>query len=84
MAEVCQGQRPLGEERRELGTEPRQVARNELRNRDRPCAPLLRAANAPRVVSLSSIAGRMHFDDLQFEKSYAPCTPTASPPGIPG
>jgi hypothetical protein len=38
MAEVCQGQRPLGEERRELGTEPRQVARNELRNRDRPCA----------------------------------------------
>jgi len=36
---------------------------------------LLRAAEAPRVVSLSSIAartGRMHFDDLQFEKSYAP------------
>ncbi len=36
--------------------------------------PLLRAAAAPRVVSLSSIAartGRMHFDDLQFEKSYA-------------
>ena len=35
---------------------------------------LLRAAEAPRVVSLSSIAartGRMHFDDLQFEKSYA-------------
>lgn len=36
--------------------------------------PLLRAAQAPRVVSLSSIAarrGRIHFDDLQFEKSYA-------------
>lgn len=36
--------------------------------------PLLRAAPAPRVVSLSSIAarrGRIHFDDLQFEKSYA-------------
>jgi NAD(P)-dependent dehydrogenase (short-subunit alcohol dehydrogenase family) len=35
--------------------------------------PLLRAAEAPRVVSLSSIAartGRMHFDDLQFEKRY--------------
>jgi NAD(P)-dependent dehydrogenase (short-subunit alcohol dehydrogenase family) len=32
--------------------------------------PLLRAAQAPRVVSLSSLAartGRMHFDDLQFE-----------------
>lgn len=37
--------------------------------------PLLRAANA-RVVSLSSLAarqsGRIHFDDPQFEKSYAP------------
>ncbi|MBX9642312.1 MAG: SDR family oxidoreductase, partial [Mycobacteriaceae bacterium] len=36
--------------------------------------PLLRAAQAPRVVSLSSLAaryGRIHFDDLQFEKSYA-------------
>lgn len=36
--------------------------------------PLLRAASGARVVSLSSIAarrGRMHFDDLQFEKSYA-------------
>ena len=35
--------------------------------------PLLRAAAAPRLVSLSSLAartGRMHFDDLQFEKSY--------------
>lgn len=37
--------------------------------------PLLRAAGNARVVSLSSIAarqGRIHFDDLQFEKSYAP------------
>jgi NAD(P)-dependent dehydrogenase (short-subunit alcohol dehydrogenase family) len=38
--------------------------------------PLLRAADSPRVVSLSSLAarqsGRIHFDDLQFEKSYAP------------
>ncbi|WP_205873487.1 SDR family oxidoreductase [Mycobacterium camsae] len=36
--------------------------------------PLLHAAQAPRVVSLSSIAarrGHIHFDDLQFEKSYA-------------
>lgn len=36
--------------------------------------PLLRAASGARVVSLSSIAarrGRIHFDDLQFEKSYA-------------
>jgi NAD(P)-dependent dehydrogenase (short-subunit alcohol dehydrogenase family) len=35
----------------------------------------LRAAEASRVVSLSSMAarsGRMHFDDLQFENSYAP------------
>jgi NAD(P)-dependent dehydrogenase (short-subunit alcohol dehydrogenase family) len=37
--------------------------------------PLLRAAKGPRVVSLSSLAARrgsIHFDDLQFEKSYAP------------
>jgi NAD(P)-dependent dehydrogenase (short-subunit alcohol dehydrogenase family) len=38
--------------------------------------PLLRAADHSRVVSLSSLAarqsGRIHFDDLQFEKSYAP------------
>lgn len=37
--------------------------------------PLLRAAPAARVVSLSSLAarrGRIHFDDLQFDKSYAP------------
>jgi NAD(P)-dependent dehydrogenase (short-subunit alcohol dehydrogenase family) len=38
--------------------------------------PLLRAADGARVVSLSSLAarqsGRIHFDDLQFEKSYAP------------
>jgi len=37
--------------------------------------PLLRAANGPRVVSLSSLAarqsGKIHFDDPQFEKSYA-------------
>lgn len=36
--------------------------------------PLLRAANGARVVSLSSLAaraGRIHFDDPQFEKSYA-------------
>ncbi|QUR68059.1 SDR family oxidoreductase [Mycobacterium spongiae] len=39
--------------------------------------PLLRAAERARVVSLSSLAarrGRIHFDDLQFEKSYAPMT----------
>ncbi|OBF21399.1 short-chain dehydrogenase [Mycobacterium kubicae] len=39
--------------------------------------PLLRAAQKPRVVSLSSLAarrGRINFDDLQFEKSYAPMT----------
>ncbi|OBJ62329.1 SDR family oxidoreductase [Mycobacterium sp. 1423905.2] len=39
--------------------------------------PLLRAAPKPRVVSLSSLAarrGRINFDDLQFEKSYAPMT----------
>lgn len=37
--------------------------------------PLLRAAEHPRVVSLSSLAarqGRIHFDDPQFEKSYTP------------
>jgi NAD(P)-dependent dehydrogenase (short-subunit alcohol dehydrogenase family) len=38
--------------------------------------PLLRAAGNARVVSLSSLAarqsGKIHFDDLQFEKSYAP------------
>ncbi|MCV7074748.1 SDR family oxidoreductase [Mycobacterium szulgai] len=37
--------------------------------------PLLRAAQHPRVVSLSSLAarrGQIHFDDLQFEKSYNP------------
>jgi NAD(P)-dependent dehydrogenase (short-subunit alcohol dehydrogenase family) len=37
--------------------------------------PLLRAADRPRVVSLSSMAarqGRIHFDDPQFEKSYTP------------
>jgi NAD(P)-dependent dehydrogenase (short-subunit alcohol dehydrogenase family) len=37
--------------------------------------PLLRAAGSPRVVSLSSLAarqsGKIHFDDPQFEKSYA-------------
>src|SRR4029077_7942864 len=37
--------------------------------------PLLRAANGARVVSLSSLAarqsGKIHFDDPQFEKSYA-------------
>lgn len=36
--------------------------------------PLLRAAQRARVVSLSSLAarrGRIHFDDLQFERSYA-------------
>lgn len=39
--------------------------------------PLLRAAQRARVVSLSSLAarrGRIHFDDLQFERSYAPMT----------
>jgi NAD(P)-dependent dehydrogenase (short-subunit alcohol dehydrogenase family) len=37
--------------------------------------PVLRAAEQARVVSLSSMAarrGRIHFDDLQFEKSYTP------------
>jgi NAD(P)-dependent dehydrogenase (short-subunit alcohol dehydrogenase family) len=37
--------------------------------------PLLRAANGARVVSLSSLAarqsGKIHFEDPQFEKSYA-------------
>ena len=37
--------------------------------------PLLRAAHGARVVSLSSLAarqsGRIHFDDLQFDKSYS-------------
>ena len=37
--------------------------------------PLLRAAGDARVVALSSLAarqsGKIHFDDLQFEKSYA-------------
>lgn len=35
--------------------------------------PLLRAADAARVTTLSSLAarqGRIHFDDLQFEKGY--------------
>ena len=44
--------------------------------------PLLRAAQSPRVVSLSSVAartGRMHFDDLQFEKPTRRCRPTGSP-----
>ncbi|MDT5222593.1 MAG: hypothetical protein QOF15_4698 [Mycobacterium sp.] len=39
--------------------------------------PLLRAAPGARVVSLSSLAarrGQIHFDDLQFEKSYASMT----------
>jgi NAD(P)-dependent dehydrogenase (short-subunit alcohol dehydrogenase family) len=37
--------------------------------------PLLRTADRPRVVSLSSLAarqGRIHFDDPQFDKSYTP------------
>ena len=37
--------------------------------------PLLRAAQSPRVTSLSSIAarpGRIHFDDLQFDDKYTP------------
>ncbi len=40
------------------------------------CCRCLRAANGARVVSLSSLAarqsGKIHFDDPQFEKSYAP------------
>jgi NAD(P)-dependent dehydrogenase (short-subunit alcohol dehydrogenase family) len=37
--------------------------------------PLLRKADAPRVVTLSSIAasrGSIHFQDLQFEQNYSP------------
>jgi NAD(P)-dependent dehydrogenase (short-subunit alcohol dehydrogenase family) len=37
--------------------------------------PLLKGAESARVVALSSIAarpGRIHFDDLQFEKDYKP------------
>lgn len=37
--------------------------------------PLLRAANSPRVTTLSSLAARMggiNFDDLQWEKRYSP------------
>ncbi|WP_255431488.1 SDR family oxidoreductase [Pseudoxanthomonas sp. PXM03] len=37
--------------------------------------PLLRKSDAPRVVTLSSIAARrgtLHFDDLQFEQDYDP------------
>lgn len=37
--------------------------------------PLLQKADAPRVVTLSSIAARLgaiHFDDLQFEQGYDP------------
>jgi NAD(P)-dependent dehydrogenase (short-subunit alcohol dehydrogenase family) len=37
--------------------------------------PLLRKSDAPRVVTLSSIAARrgtLHFDDLQFERDYDP------------
>ena len=37
--------------------------------------PLLRASEAPRVITVSSIAansGRINFDDLQAEKSYQP------------
>lgn len=38
--------------------------------------PLLRKSDAPRVVTLSSIAARLgatiHFDDLQFERHYDP------------
>jgi len=37
--------------------------------------PLLRQGHAPRVVNLSSIAhrnGRLHFDDLQWERAYKP------------
>src|SRR4029450_8126736 len=37
--------------------------------------PLLRAANSPRVTSLSSLAARMggiNFADLQWEKRYSP------------
>lgn len=37
--------------------------------------PLLRRAASPRVVQLSSLAhrgGKIHFDDLQFERRYSP------------
>ena len=37
--------------------------------------PLINAGQSPRVVTLSSLAhrsGRIHFDDLQFEKRYSP------------
>jgi NAD(P)-dependent dehydrogenase (short-subunit alcohol dehydrogenase family) len=37
--------------------------------------PLVNAGQSPRVVTLSSLAhrsGRIHFDDLQFEKRYSP------------
>src|SRR3954466_5961869 len=37
--------------------------------------PLLRAAPSPRVVTITAMAartGRMHFDDLQFERDYHP------------
>lgn len=39
--------------------------------------PLIRAGQSPRVVTLSSLAhrsGRIHFDDLQFERRYSPWT----------
>ena len=39
--------------------------------------PLIRAGQSPRVVTLSSLAhrsGRIHFDDLQFERNYRPWT----------
>jgi len=37
--------------------------------------PLIRLGQSPRVVTLSSLAhrtGRIHFDDLQFERNYRP------------
>lgn len=39
--------------------------------------PLINAGQSPRVVTLSSLAhrsGKIHFDDLQFEKRYSPWT----------
>lgn len=39
--------------------------------------PLIRAGQSPRIVTLSSLAhrsGRIHFDDLQFERRYSPWT----------
>src|SRR5215207_5890666 len=42
--------------------------------------PLLRAADNPRVTSLSSLAARMggiNFDDLQWEKRYSPTAASA-------